>query len=178
MKKILTIIVTLTISTVAFSQSEADIKKMVDVAVKMFTWDIEKVDRGALMFLDVPYQRDKQDSVEYLTLTVAKDKKHKRPEFISMIVPSNVVKSNGIFLTFGNMDEEPTRVHFERCDEEICTARIIGGFVMDEETNEKVDIFQKFLDYDHVYFMFIYSDGSHKSVAVPLSSFKEQYGNL
>jgi hypothetical protein len=114
-------------------------------------------------------------------LTVAKDKEKKRPEFISIIIPSNVVKSNGIFIKFGNKELEkgnPVRVLFERCDDEICTARIIGGFATDEKTNEKVDIFQKFLDFDHVYFLFIYSDGSHKSVVVPLFSFKEQYRKL
>ena len=181
MKKILIIIVTLALTTAAFSQSNADIKKMADVAVKVFTWDIEKAEKGSLMFLDVPYQRDNQKTQEYLTLTVAKDKTKKRPDFISIIVPSNVDKSNGIFIKFGNKELEkgnPVRVSFEKCDNEICTARIVSGFVTEEKTNEKVDIFQKFLDFDKVYFLFVYSDGSHKSVSIPLFSFNEQYQNL
>ena len=177
MKKIRTIILILSISVVVFSQNKDD----ANAAVKMFTWDIEKVDRGTLMYLDVPYQRDNQDSMEYLTLTVAKAKEQKRPEFISIIIPNNVVKSNGIFLKFGNKELEKgnaVRVLFERCDDKICTARIIDGFVTDETTNKKVDIFEKFQDFKHVFFLFIYPDGSHKSVAVPLFSFKEQYGKL
>jgi hypothetical protein len=46
------------------------------------------------------YQRDNSDSTEYLTLTVAKDKTKQRPEFISIIIPNNVVQSNGIFIKF------------------------------------------------------------------------------
>jgi hypothetical protein len=134
-----------------------------------------------MMFLDVPYQRENQNTEEYLTLTVAKDKSQKRPAFISIIIPNNVVKNNGIFIKFGNEDLEkasPIRVQFENCKDETCTARIIGGYVSEKDTKEKTDIFQKFLTFKHVYFLFVYSDGSHKSVAVPLYSFQKQYKSL
>ncbi len=183
---------TLLLADSAFSQNQDSIKTAADAAVKMFTWDIQKADRGALMFLDVAYQRDNQDSAEYLTLTVAKDKSQKRPEFISIIIPNNIVQSNGIFIKFAKTiktkenpgwkteleNGNPVRIHFEKCGDETCTARIIGGYVTDEETKEKVDIFQKCLDFDHIYFLFIYADGSHKSVGVPLFSFKQQYKKL
>lgn len=168
------------------------IKALADFAAKKFTWDIQKEKRGALMFLDVPYQRDNQDSSEYLSFTIAKDYSKERPEFISVIIPNNIVQANGIFIKFGKTTKpnndigwkidlengNPVRVHFERCNDETCTVRIIGGYVTDEDTKEDVDIFQKFLDFDHVYFLFLYQDGSHKSVAVPLFSFKEQYKTL
>ena len=54
------------------------------------------------MFLDVPYTREGQDSAEYLTLTVAKNKSAERPEWISVIIPSNIVQANGIFIAFAN----------------------------------------------------------------------------
>jgi len=72
---------------------------------------------------------------------------------------------------------DPTRVNFERCNNETCTARIINGYVTGED-GKKQDVFQKFLNFNHVLFLFIYPDGTHKSVAVPLFSFKEQYKNL
>lgn len=158
----------------------------------MFTWDIEKFEKGTMMFLDVPYQRDNQDSEEYLTLTVAKDKSQKRPAFIPAIISNNIVQSNGIFIKFGKSTEttensgwttefekeKPVRINFEKCNDETCTARIIGGYVTDEETNKKIDIFQKCLEFDHIYFLFVYADGSHKSVAVPLFLFKKQYEQL
>lgn len=182
MKKISLIIYALMLATHSFCQTEADIKAAADAAVKVFTWDLQKVPgKGTLMFLDVPYMRDGQDSSEYLTLTVAKDETQNRPAFISVIVPSNVVQSNGIFIKFGNEElekGEPVRLHFEACHDDICTARIIDGYAIDEETKEKVDIFQKFLNFRRVYFLFIYPDGTHKSVAVPLFSFQEQYKKL
>lgn len=175
-----------------YSQSQNSLKQAAAIAEKMFTWDIQKFEKGTMMFLDVPYQRDNQKTLEYLTLTVAKNKEQKRPAFISVIIPNNIVQENGIFIKFGSSKEalenagrttelesgNPVRIKFEKCDDETCTARIIGGYVVNEETNEKVDIFQKCLDFDHIFFLFVYADGSHKSVAVPLFSFKKQYESL
>jgi hypothetical protein len=155
----------------------------------IFKWDIETMEKGTMMFLDVAYQQDNTDSTEFLTLTVAKDKTKDRPAFISIIIPNNIVQSNGIFISFANSvtkngertmeltKEKPVRIKFENCGEETCTARIVDGYASHDNV-EQVDIFQKFLDFDHVLFLFIYSDGSHKSVAVPLYSFKQQYKKL
>ncbi len=181
MKKLLTLIVVSILAFTGFAQTNSAVKAAADAAVKVFTWDTKTVEKGTMMFLDVPYRRDGLDTTEYLTLTVAKDKTKARPAFISMILPSNVVESNGVFIKFGNKELEkgnPSRVHFESCHNEICTARIIDGYIVDEDTKERVDIFQKLLDSTHVYFLFIYPDGSHKSVAVPLASFKQQYRSL
>jgi hypothetical protein len=189
MKTFLTITLTLLLSYNSYSQKADSIKAEANAAVKVFTWDIQKEERGTLMFLDVPYQRDNSDSIEYLTLTVAKDKTKQRPEFISIIIPNNVVQSNGIFIKFANsvtkngertMELEkgnPIRVNFEKCNDETCTVRIINGYA-NYDNGDKEDIFEKLLTFDHVLFLFVYPDGSHKSVAVPLFSFKEQYKNL
>lgn len=173
----------------ANAQSTNNEKAAADAAVNAFTWDVQKEARGSLMFLDVPYQRDNSDSVEYLTLTVAKDKAKQRPAFISVIVPGNVVQANGIFITFarsvnkGNQlsmelqKEKPVQVNFESCTAEICKARMIDGFAI-HDNGQKEDVLQKFMTFDHVLFLFIYPDGGHKSVAVPLFSFKQQYKKL
>jgi hypothetical protein len=189
MKNLFVTIFTLLLVYNSYSQSADSIKAEADAAVKAFTWDIEKADKGTLMSLDVAYQRDNVDSLEYLRLTVAKDKTRQRPDFISVIIPNNIVQSNGIFVTFAKtvtedgqrtmelIKEKPVRINFERCNDETCTARIINGYASDDNGKQQ-DIFQKFLDFDHVLFLFIYPDGTHKSVAVPLFSFKEQYKNL
>jgi hypothetical protein len=155
----------------------------------IFKWDIETLENGSMMFLDVAYQRDNTDSTEYLTLTVAKDKTKDRPAFISIIIPNNIVQSNGIFITFANSvtkngertmeltKEKPVRIKFESCGDETCTARVVDGYGS-RDNGEKVDIFQKFLEFDHVLLLVIYPDGSHKSIAVPLFSFKKQYKEL
>jgi len=189
MKTFLTIILILLLIDNSYSQTTDSLRAAADSAVKIFTWDIQKAERGTLMFLDVPYQRDNSDSTEYLTLTVAKDKTKARPEFISIIIPNNIVQSNGLFIKFAKsmtkngemtMDLEkgkPVRIQFEKCNDETCTARVINGYAS-HDSGEREDIFQKFLDFDHVLFLFIYPDGSHKSVAVPLFSFKQQYKSL
>jgi len=189
MKILLTSFLLMSLVYNAHAQNADNIQALADSAVKAFTWDIRKADKGTLMFLDVPYQRDNSDSVEYLTLTVAKNKSKQRPAFISVIIPNDVVQSNGIFVSFSKtiskngqwaMELEkrnPVRIKFERCNDETCTARIIDGYAT-EDDGQKQDIFQKFLDFDHVLFLFIYPNGTHKSVGVPLFSFKEQYKKL
>ena len=49
----------------------------------------------------------------------------------------------------------PVRIQFEKCNNETCTARVINGYAS-HDNGEKEDIFQKFLDFDHVLFLFIY----------------------
>jgi hypothetical protein len=189
MRTLFTTVLLLLLVNKSHSQNPDSLQQAANEAVKTFTWDIQKEKRGALMFLDVAYQRDNSDSVEYLTLTVAKDKTRPRPEFISIIVSDNVVKSNGIFVTFANsvvqdgvqsmemQKARPVRVNFEACAEGTCTARMVNGFAS-HENGEKEDVFQNFLAYDHVLVLFIYPGGSHKSVAVPLFTFKRQYKSL
>ena len=191
MRKVLALAVSILLATYSLAQSADSLKRLADAAIKAFTWDLQKSDKGALMFLDVPYTRDGQDSAEYLTLTVAKNKSAERPEWISVIVPSNIVQANGIFIAFANTIKTPDgmskmelekkstrRIALEGCKGSTCTARILEGYLSDEKTGEPVDIFQNFLDYDQVLFLFTYADGTHKSVAVPLFTFKEQYKKL
>lgn len=164
-----------------------------DSAGKLNQWEIQKDSRGTFLLLDVPYKRKGQDSSEDLTITVAKDKMHKRPAFIAIIVPNNVEQADGILIKFSRsykdengkwnteMDKsDPIRVPFEKCDNEskTCTVRIPAGYLVDALTNDKTDIFQRFMDFDHVHFQLIYADGSRNSVPVPLASFKEQYKSV
>jgi hypothetical protein len=169
-------------------------RSMADQAVKSFTWDIEQVPRGTLMFLDVPFKRENLDSAEYLTLAVAKDKQQARPQFISIILPNDVIQKNGILMSFAKTVQtqkppgwavepeqaRPEKIPFDHCDQDkqSCTARIIGGYLEDDSTKQKVDIFQKLLDFDQIYFRVSYPDGSQKSIAIPLFSFKQQYHAL
>jgi hypothetical protein len=162
-----------------------------DPLVKLFTWEIERAQKGSLMFLDVPFVRDSAKTYDYISLTIAKEKTLPRPDFISISLPSNVLQSNGVFVHFANIvkDEKgnqkmelakgnPSKVDFQVCDMKNCIARIIGGYVTDPKSNLTVDVFKKFLEYDHVLFFFVYPDGSHKSIGVPLAIFKKQYESL
>ena len=191
MKKIYcTIFMIFIIGINLFSQNK-EIIALSNEAVKSFTWDIQKTEKGTLMFLDVPYKQDNKNELEYLSLTIAKVKYKNRPDFISVIIPNNIVQSNGIFIKFAksvkfknekrNVElgkENPIRINFEKCGKADCTARIVDGYVIDKINGKKVDIYQNFFEYDFVIFLFVYSNGSNKSVSVPLFSFKNQYKTL
>ncbi|HTB31335.1 MAG TPA: hypothetical protein VK808_04865, partial [Bacteroidia bacterium] len=154
MKNIILLFLAICLSDIASSQKQVNEMNVADSVVKAFTWDIQKEAKGTLMFLDVTYKREGQDSSEDMTLTVAKDKMHKRPAFISIIIPNNVDQARGIFIKFSKTfkdtsgkrsiemeKSDPVRIPFEKCDNEkkICTARISGGYVVDAETDEKHD---------------------------------------
>lgn len=160
------------------------------VIVDSFVWDIETHENGALMFLDVPYTYGNETDVEYMTLTVAKKYSKVRPEFISIILPNNILCEKGIRLLFSktvksdssNMtlerDNNRTEVQMETCNEETCTFRIIEGFVQDTETNMTIDLLAKLLEFDHLFVNFALKDGRQKSVSVPLYSLKKQYNEI
>lgn len=191
MKNLLLFIFSFVLFTPAFAQPLLAPKEQTDDAEKLFKWDIERAQHGSLMFLDVPFVRDNSKTYEYISLTVAKNKNLNRPDFISLSIPGNVLQSSGIFVHFANIQKDekgnqkmelaqgnPSKVDFQVCDMKNCIARIIGGYAINPKTNQQTDIFQKFLTYDHVIFFFTYPDGSHKSVGVPLASFKKQYEGL
>src|SRR5438270_8011150 len=158
--KILSFVLLLLLGYNSYAQTSDNNKTSNDL-IKEFTWDVQKEEKGAMMFLDVAYQRENSDSTEYLTLTVAKDKTKQRPDFISVIIPSNVTQSNGIFITFAKIvttngeqrmelqKAKPVRINFETCKDATCTARVIDGYAK-QENGDCEDIFQKFLTYAHV----------------------------
>ena len=191
MKKIHCIILLIFILNVNLFSQNKDINTLADEAIKSFTWDIQRTEKGALMFLDVPYKQDNKNELEYLSITIAKSKYKNRPDFISVIIPNNIVQSNGILIKFAKSvklkngersidlgKENPSRINFEKCGKADCTARIIDGYVFDKRNGKKEDIYQKFFEYDFVLFLFVCSDGSNKSISVPLFSFKKQYETL
>src|SRR5438270_4615792 len=97
--KILSVVLLLLLGYNSYAQTSGNNKTSNDL-IKEFTWDVQKEEKGAMMFLDVAYQRDNSDSAEYLTLTVAKDKTKQRPDFISVNIPSKCTQTHGIFITF------------------------------------------------------------------------------
>lgn len=170
----------------SYATTSVPVPAIVDAAVKSFTWDVRSTQRGPMMFLDIPYQHADSNETEYLTLTVAKEYARERPVFISVIVPDNIKKSNGIFLGFAkgkdNSVNDLVNLPIQNCTKEsknnFCTARIMDGFAINTKTKQTIDVFQDFMKFDQVYFMISYADGSHKSISVPLFSFKEQYKQL
>ena len=160
------------------------------VIVDSFVWDIERHENGALMYLEVPYTYGTETDVEYMTLTVAKKYSKERPDFISIILPNNILSELGIRILFSktektdsdNMtlerDNNITEVQIESSTKETCTFRIVEGFVLNTETNTKIDLLAKLLEFDHLFVNFTLNDRRQKSVSVPLYSLKKQYNEL
>lgn len=173
-----------------FPQVKNDIESQANFAVESFKWDIEKPAKGFIMFLDVPFKRENQRTLEYITLTVAKDKTKERPDFISIIVPNNILQSNGLIIafTYRNISDKNAgilihkerliKIEFEKCNSQDCTARIVDCFAIDQETNNKYDTFNDFLTADQLLIILVYPDKSHKSIMIPLFSFRKQYNDL
>ena len=188
MKNFLLLFLLLVSCCPVFSQTKGNTMNVADSAGKRYLWDTQKVAQGTMMYLAVPFKMTGDDSTYNLTITVAKDRAHKRPAYIAIIIPNHIQSGEGIRIQFSKTykDEngkpynqmernDPQRIPFERCNDDICTVRISGGYIMDTQTDEKTDIFEKFMQFDHVYFTWAYPDGSHKSVTLPLDSFQEQY---
>ncbi|HET9135807.1 MAG TPA: hypothetical protein VFO76_04155 [Candidatus Kapabacteria bacterium] len=173
------ILFTLLFAKVCFAQT--------DTTTKPLVWDIQPSFNGTIMYLDVPYIGH-ADTIEYLTLNVSKNTGASRPAFISVMMQSPIDQQKGMFLTYSKpaanathlepQQELTTKMEFQDCNSDFCTVRIIDGFAKRGEKKQTADIFSEFLKYDYVMFLFFFPDGSHKSVAVPLKSFQQQWKTL
>lgn len=178
----------LNISKKVIKEMDEFIIQYANYAVEQFIWDIDKKENGFLMFLDIQYHNNLKEQIDFLTLCIAKEKKQKRPKFISFILPSYLNKENGIYLYFvNNIDNETKefkvevdnksaiRINFEDIKEETCTARIWNGYYIDEENGIKIDVLKKFLEFDTMLIMYSNDDLTIQSISVPLFSFRQQY---
>jgi hypothetical protein len=179
----------LNISKKIIEEMDKFIVQLANLAEEQFTWDIDRKEKGTLMFLDVEYFSKQKERIDFLTLCVAKNNGEKRPKGISFILPNYLNKTNCIFLFFTNniidketkdfkfiLDQKSTiRLHFEDITEDTCTARIWNGYSTDEESGLVIDIFQKFLEFDSMIVMYFNEDMTHQSISVPLFSFRQQY---
>lgn len=139
-----------------------------------FNWDIERKDKGSLMFLDVPYTTE---SLNYLSITVAKAKKINRPSFMSIVFPSNLDRQKGIELVFVNNVGDSTnlssmRAGFTEFDKSNYGIRFVNGY----SKNGK-DIFDSFLKYKYIIFTF-FTKSKSKTIIVPIEEFKNIYSTL
>ena len=152
----------------------------------LYVWDIKPELDGALMFLDVAYQTCDSCVTDFLTMSVAKHKMRKHPDWIAVILPDNIVQEEGVFLFLDQKKEtdltsEKSKwsIHLgiEKQTNNTFIVRLKDGFAMNEN-NQKVDILQKFFESETLYCMIFYANGEHKTIAVPLKFFKKQYQEL
>lgn len=166
--------------------SQEEIDAFVDAVTNIFTWRIEEQDNGTYLVIDMPYSSDDNNPIEYLTVAVKKEISMERPDAVIIVIPNDVIKLSEVFISFANEyanngvrsfkfeNENPVKLGFEDCNDKDCFVRMLDGYIIRQSTNEKQDIYQKFLDYDYVNLLLVYTDGSHKSIRIPLSSFQKQ----
>jgi hypothetical protein len=162
-------------ATTVINQSDKSISNLQNKLDSLFTWDVEILPNGIMMYLDVPYTVD--GKAEYLSLTVAKEASNERPTFISVIVANDLDDSGIMEIIFTNKDYSESQAVFailDKRNEDFCAFRMNSAYAVDK-ANKEVDVFRNFLTYDIVYFNFVRRDGTQTSVSVPLYSFKEQY---
>ena len=165
------------------TRSEDDWSALLD---SIYFWDVKPELTGALMFLDVAYQTCDSCVTDFLTMSIAKHKSRERPDWIAAIFPDNIIQEEGVFLFFRNSnaennqsteEESSIRVNLSEHKKDTYIVRLKDGYALDEN-NQKVDILKKFQESDMVYFMIFLPDGGHKTIALPLKTFKKQYKEL
>jgi hypothetical protein len=177
----------LNISKNIITQMQKFFIKLAEYAVEEFTWDLHIDEKGMAMFLDVRYHNKYKQQEDCLTIGINKVNGQDRPRFISFILPNYLNKENGIFLFFTKIeaddpakeikaDERATiRLRFESETEDTITARIRDGYSKDDETGIISDVFQSFLEFDHIFVMYYNDDLSPQTISVPLFTFRQQY---
>ena len=164
-------------------RTEQEWSEMLD---SIYFWDVKPELKGAMMFLDVAYQTCDSCVTDFLTMSIAKHKSRKRPDWIAVILPDNIIQDEGVFLFFSDSNEGNNqspekdisiRVNLSEHTNETFVVRLKDGFALDENNN-KVDILKKFRESDMVYFMIFLPDGGHKTISIPLKFFREQYKEL
>ena len=162
-----------------------------ELEAQMNAWDIMEYDKGAIMFLDVPYRRDNSENTEYITISVVKENSNERPKSIKFIIPGNIEKSKDVSLHFANYliskDSKPQiefskgeaiMVSLKRFDDEDYYIEFPDGYYLMNDSNEYMDIFDMFLNWDRIFMLLHYPDESQKSIMISLTTFKNTYNSL
>lgn len=159
-----------------------------DALAQLWTWDVECQEKGCLMFLDIAHGEGAEP--EFLTITVAVNRKSKDVAFISFIVPNGADLDKGLAIGFTNSNqradgqwdmqlaEGSTRVlKFEGCREDFCTARAVGGIVPATVDAAASDLLAAFLNNRNVLF-FYWVGGERRKAAATLANFHSQYATV
>ncbi|OCX54081.1 hypothetical protein BEL04_07365 [Mucilaginibacter sp. PPCGB 2223] len=172
-----TLFVTFYVLSITAAKAAPHKLPVIDTSVNVFKWDIDKKDKGTLMFLDVQFSlRSKQ----YVTLTVAKTKTVKRPAFISFILPGVIAPQKGLKVSFTDDLKDPTRtvsanMQFTESSGDTYTARAVDGY---GNPGNKFDVFKDFTKYRYLILLFYGKGDKQKAVVVPLADFQTQYARL
>lgn len=162
----------------------------IDCIVNLFKWEVESTFKGPLLSVDIPYLVHDKDDLEYLTVVVPIIPATARPAFISIIIPNQINPSQGVSVSFSktidnqclgkfvDLENSLLTIPFEEIDDEVCTARIKEGKILDVTQDEVIDIYQKMKEFNHMFFSFENAIGEIQTVSMPLFSFRDTLEQL
>jgi hypothetical protein len=162
-----------------------------DLADALVQWDMECVPKGCILQTDVLRGHsddppDPKDFREYIGIDVPIDRQTRQPEYFAFHVDPRASQKNGIFITFSktvpngkswklNLDQGgPTRLMFDKCDEESCVVRVPKGLVEEGPDRHKMNLLDKFLESDHMLILYLKGGHAYRTMVI-LTSFKREY---
>ncbi|HWR52659.1 MAG TPA: hypothetical protein VN428_16235 [Bryobacteraceae bacterium] len=161
------------------------------LADSLVQWKTDCSPKGCLMQTDVLRGHSDDppnagDFREYVSIDVGISRKTQKPMYFAFFVDPGAAQDNGIFITFSkttrehdswklNLDPEgPSRLMFEKCNENNCLVRVQGGLVQEGKERHEMNLLDKFLTSDHLLILYM-KDGKAYRTMVILSSFKKAY---
>ncbi len=201
LKIALTLIFTLSINSTAFSDtskedrmneiseeisntnySTNDIKNLKKYIDTFLTWKVKENEKAYMMYIDYPYQNPLKP-VDYLSLTVIKEKGYKQPRVFSISCASMIDDKKGISIYFGKTDpKHKNKIKMSSIE--------LKGMKFTDVNNEylkisfpnmkrsEVNLFEELMNNDHLFIDITGKDGTQYEVGYPLFKFQEQYNNL
>jgi len=168
------------ISNRSYSTNDIEnIKKYIDT---FLTWKVKENKKAYMMFIDYPYQNPLKP-VDYLSLTVIKEKGHKQPRVFSISCASMIDDKKGMSIFFGKTDpDDKNKIKMSNIE--------LKGMKFTDVNNEylkisfpnmkksEVNLFEELMNNDHLFIDITGKDGTKYEVGYPLFKFQEQYKNL
>lgn len=161
--------------------STKDIENLKEYIATFLTWKVKENKKAYMMFIDYPYQNPFKP-VDYLSLTVIKEKGHKQPIVFSISCASMIDEKKGISIYFGKTGANKNKIKMSKTKlEDMDFNEVNGDYLKISFSNMKkleINLFEEFMNNDHLFIDITGKNGTKYEIGYPLFKFQEQYKNL
>lgn len=168
------------ISNTKYSKDDIEnINKYIDT---FLTWKVKENEKAYMMFIDYPYQNPLKP-VDYLSLTLIKEKGHKQPVVFSISCGSMIDEKQGMSIYFAKSDSKnrnKTKVSDVKL-EGVTFTTINSEYLkvsFPKMKHSGVNLLEELMTNDHLFINIVGKDGNKYKIGYPLFKFKEQYQRL